>query len=242
MTTTLKGKTVVVLGGTSGIGLSTAKAAIAHGASVVVTSSQAAKVDAAVSRLGPSATGEVSDLLDEAQTHALFERIGALDHLVFTAGESLTIGPLGQMDLASVRKAFELRVFGAMCAAKHAARRIRPGGSIVLTHGIAGTRPHAGWTVGSTVCGAMESFTRALAVELAPIRVNAVSPGFVRTPLWGASIPEVDLEALYRDAGAKLLVGRVGEPDEIAQAYVYLMESGFSSGQTVVVDGGGVLT
>jgi NAD(P)-dependent dehydrogenase (short-subunit alcohol dehydrogenase family) len=241
MTTTLKGKTVVVLGGTSGIGFSTAKAAIAHGASVVVTSSQAKNVDAAIARLGPSATGQVSDLLDEAQTHALFERIGALDHLVFAAGESLTLGPLAQLELPNVRKAFELRVFGAMCAAKHAAPRIRPGGSIVLTHGIAGARPRAGWTVGSTICGAMEAFTRALAVELAPIRVNAVSPGFVRTPLWG-SIPEADREALYRDAGAKLLVGRVGEPDEVAEAYVYLMQSGFSSGQTVVVDGGGVLT
>jgi NAD(P)-dependent dehydrogenase (short-subunit alcohol dehydrogenase family) len=87
----------------------------------------------------------------------------------------------------------------------------------------------------------MDALTRALAVELAPVRVNAVSPGFVRTPLWG-NIPETEREALFRDRGRKLPVGRVGEADEIAEAYVYLMRNGFSTGQTVVVDGGGVLT
>jgi NAD(P)-dependent dehydrogenase (short-subunit alcohol dehydrogenase family) len=97
-----------------------------------------------------------------------------------------------------------------------------------------------GWTVAASICGAMEAFTRALAVELAPIRVNAVSPGFVRTPLW-SNIAETQREDMYRDAGARLLVGRVGEADDIAQTYLYLMQNAFSTGQTVVVDGGGVL-
>jgi NAD(P)-dependent dehydrogenase (short-subunit alcohol dehydrogenase family) len=238
---TLKGKKVVVLGGTSGIGLATARAAIDAGASVIVTSSQREKVNAAVAALGTVATGHVTDLLDESQVHALFERIGPLDHLVFTAGESLTLGRLSDTDLTRARKAFELRVFGAMAAAKHAAARIREGGSIVLTNGISGRRPRAGWTVGASVCGAMEAFTRALAVELAPIRVNAVSPGLVRTPLWG-NLQEAEREAMYRDAGGRLLVGRVGEPEEIAEAYVYLMQNRFSTGQTIIVDGGGVLT
>ena len=133
-----------------------------------------------------------------------------------------------------------MRVFGALGAVKHAAAAIRPGGSIVLTHGIAGARPQAGWAVGAAVCGAMDAMTRALAVELAPIRVNAVSPGFVRTPLWNP-IPEAEREALFRDAGGKLLTGRVGEAAEIAEAYCYLMENAFTAGQTLVVDGGGVL-
>jgi NAD(P)-dependent dehydrogenase (short-subunit alcohol dehydrogenase family) len=241
MAKALQGKKVVVLGGSSGIGLATARAAAADGADVVVTSSRKDRVDAAVASLGGHATGEVADLVHEAQTHALFERIGALDHLVFTAGESLLIGPLAAADLGAVRKAFDLRVFGAMAAVKHAAPRIRAGGSIVLTHGIAGARPQPGWTAGASVCGAMEALTRALAVELAPVRVNAVSPGFVRTPLWG-NIPETQRESLFREAGRKLPVGRVGEPDEIAEAYLYLMQNGFSTGQTLVVDGGGVLT
>jgi NAD(P)-dependent dehydrogenase (short-subunit alcohol dehydrogenase family) len=238
---TLQGKKVVILGGSSGIGLAIARAATDEGAEVVVTSSRKDKVAAAVGSLGGRATGEVADLVDEAQTRALFERIGAFDHLVFTAGESLVIGPLAAADLGAVRKAFELRVFGAMAAAKHAAPRIRPGGSIVLTTGIAEARPQPGWTVGASICGAMDALTRALAVELAPVRVNAVSPGFVRTPLWG-NIPEAEREALFREAGRKLPVGRVGEAHEIAETYVYLMRSTFSTGQTVVVDGGGVLT
>jgi NAD(P)-dependent dehydrogenase (short-subunit alcohol dehydrogenase family) len=238
---TLQGKKVVVLGGSSGIGLATARAAADDGAEVVVTSSQKDKVAAAVASLGGRVTGEVANLVDEAQTRDLFERIGALDHLVFTAGESLTLGPLASTDLGAIRKAFELRLFGAMAAVKHAAPRIRPGGSIVLTHGIAGERPQPGWTAAASVCGAMDALTRALAVELAPVRVNAVSPGFVRTPLWG-NIPETAREELFREAGRKLPVGRVGEPSDIAETYVYLMRSAFSTGQTVVVDGGGVLT
>jgi len=241
MAKNLQGKKVVILGGSSGIGLATARAAAEDGADVVVTSSRKDKVAAAVASVGGRAAGEVADLVDEAQTVALFERIGALDHLVFTAGGSLLLGPLATADLDSVRRAFELRVFGAMAAVKHAAPRIRPGGSIVLTLGIAGARPQPGWTVGASVCGAMDALTRALAVELAPVRVNAVSPGLVRTPLWG-NIPEGEREALFLEAGRKLPVGRVGEAHEIAQAYLYLMQNGFSTGQTVVVDGGGVLT
>jgi NAD(P)-dependent dehydrogenase (short-subunit alcohol dehydrogenase family) len=240
MTAALMGKRVVVLGGTSGIGFAIAKAAVGLGASLVVTSSRRERVDAAVLELGALASGRVADLADEAQTRALFERIGELDHLVFTAGESLALGRLATMDLGTARKAFELRVFGAMAAAKHAASRIRVGGSIVLTHGVAGRRPQSGWTVAASICGAMESFTRALAIELAPVRVNAVSPGFVRTPLW-ANIPEAERESMYREVGSRLLVGKVGEPDQIADAYLYLMQNGFSTGQTVVVDGGGLL-
>jgi NAD(P)-dependent dehydrogenase (short-subunit alcohol dehydrogenase family) len=239
--TTLKGKKVAVLGGTSGIGFAVAKAAMAAGASVVVTSSTRERVTRAVAELGQSASGEVANLSVEAETRALFERIGSLDHLVFTAGESLTLGKLATLDLGAAARALDLRVFGAMAAAKHAAPRMRPGGSIVLTQGIAGERPLPGWSVGATICGAVASLTRALAVELAPLRVNAVSPGFVRSPLWG-NIPEADREAMYRDTGAKLLVGRVGEPDQIAEAFLYLMQNGFSTGQSVVVDGGALLT
>lgn len=236
---TLAGQKVVVLGGTSGIGLAIAKAAKADGASVIVASSRAEKVEATKKELGVD--GHSIDLTDEKATAAFFEIIGPFDHLVYTAGESLTLGPLGSIDAAAAKKAFDLRFFGALLAVKYAAPRIRKTGSVVLTTGIAGARPQAGWSVGASICGAMVSLTRALAVELAPVRVNVVSPGFVRTPLW-SNMPEADREALYRDVGAKLPVGRVGEPEDIAEAYLYLMKNAFSTGQTVVVDGGGVLT
>ena len=236
----LREKRVVVLGGTSGIGFAVAKAAIRGGASVVVASSREARVAEALAVLGKQADGEVLNLAEEDQIRQMFARLGPFDHLVYTAGESLQLGDLKTTDLTAARAFFELRVFGAMAAIKHAAAGIRPGGSVTLTHGIAGMRPQRGWTIPASICGAMEAFTRALAVELAPIRVNAVSPGFVRTPLW-SGIPEADREAMYRDVGARLPVGRVGEADDIAQTYLYLMQNAFSTGQTVVIDGGGVL-
>ena len=110
----------------------------------------------------------------------------------------------------------------------------------MLTTGVAGKRPHKGWVVAASVCGTIEALTRALALELAPIRVNAVSPGVVRTNLWQSMTVE-EREHLYESVGNSLPVGRVGEPHDIAQAYVFLMQEGFSTGQTLVVDGGTVL-
>jgi NAD(P)-dependent dehydrogenase (short-subunit alcohol dehydrogenase family) len=236
----LNGKHVVVLGGTSGIGLATARAAAARGARVTVTSRERDHATRALEVIGHGARGEVCDLTSEADVKALFDRIGAIDHLVYTAGDELLVAPIAQLDIAAARRAYDVRVFGALAAVKHAAPHLQKGGSIVLTHGLAGRRPMAGWAVGASVCGAMEAMTRALAVELSPIRVNAVSPGFVRTPLW-RNIPEGTREAMFRDAGAKLLTKHVGEPEQIAEAYLYLLENEFTSGQTLVVDGGGAL-
>jgi NAD(P)-dependent dehydrogenase (short-subunit alcohol dehydrogenase family) len=125
-------------------------------------------------------------------------------------------------------------------AAKYGGPHIRPGGSITLTNGASGLRPKKGWTIAASICGATEALTRALAVELAPIRVNTVCPGLVKTELW-SNMAESDRAAMYRDTGQKLLVDRVGEADDLAAAYLYLMQEGYSTGQVIVVDGGAVL-
>jgi NAD(P)-dependent dehydrogenase (short-subunit alcohol dehydrogenase family) len=235
----LNGKRIVLLGGSSGIGLATATAAAEQGASVVIVSSRRVRVDEAVAKL-PGAEGHAVDLTDAAAVEALFARIGAFDHLVFTAGETLQLGSLASTDLAAAHRFFELRYWGAYIAAKHGSPNIRPNGSIVFTSGLAGSRPHSGWSLGSSICSAMEGLTRALAVELAPIRVNIVCPGVVKTPLW-AGMTETDRDALYRQMGDKLLVGHAGEPEEIAEAYLYLMRQTYGTGQVIVVDGGGAL-
>jgi NAD(P)-dependent dehydrogenase (short-subunit alcohol dehydrogenase family) len=236
----LSNQRVVVLGGSSGIGFEGAQQVAAQGATPIIASSNADRVKQALARLDGEAEGHTLDLSNEQDVRRLFEGLGDFDHLVFTAGDSLQLNELVATDLAKARQAFELRYWAVLAAIKYASSHIREGGSIVLTTGIAGERPIKGWTLAASVCGAIVSLTRALAVELAPIRVNAVSPGVVRTNLW-KNMQDGDREAMYSQVGESLLVGRVGEASEIARAYLFLMEEGYSTGQTVVVDGGGVL-
>ena len=234
---TLNGKRIVVLGGTSGIGFATAAMVAREGAALVVASSRRESVDRAVARLPNGTEGYTIDLSNEEHVRDFFNHIGACDHLVFTAGDMVQRSELSETNVEQARHFFDLRFWRAFMAAKYGGSQIRPGGSIVLTSGIAGRRPHKGRTVGAGVCGAVEALTRALAVELAPIRVNAVCPGPVRTEMW-MSMSEEDQEAMARSIGQALLVGRVGEAHDLAHAYLYLMRAGFSTGQVIIVDGG----
>ena len=240
MGTSLDGKRVVVLGGTSGNGLATAKAAQREGAMIVVASSRRQRVNSALASLEIGAEGHVADLSDEAQVRKFFEHVGAFDHLVYTAGEALQLDALDAVQLDHARDFLNIRFWGAFMAVKYGNAHIRPGGSVTLTNGVAGLRPQKGWTLAASICGAMEALTRALAIELAPIRVNAVCPGVVRTELW-SEMTESDRDAFYRNVAGSLPVGRVGEPEDIAQTYLYLMREGYSTGQVIVVDGGAVL-
>ena len=236
----LHNKRVVILGGSSGIGLAVAEQAASQGAKLVIASSNAERVQKAIESLGGNAQGHTLDLSDEQAVETLFAKLGAFDHLAFTAGDSLHLHNLATTDLKQARRAFELRYWAALAAVKYGSKNIRKGGSVVLTTGVAGQRPQKGWVVAASVCGTIDALTRALAVELAPIRVNAVSPGVVRTNLW-QSMSATEREQMYESVGKSLPVGRVGEPHDIAQAYVFLMQEGFGTGQILVVDGGTVL-
>ncbi|WP_353720475.1 SDR family oxidoreductase [Dyadobacter sp. 676] len=233
----LESKKVVILGGSSGLGLATAKAAAAEGAHVIVVSSNAARVQNAVLELQGNGFGMQADLSDEASVKRLFEEIGTFDHLVFTAGENLLLGSIAETEVGKARAFFNLRYWGAFTAVKYAAPRVNAGGSIVLTGGIASARPNAGWSVGASICAAMEGFTRAMAVELAPVRVNLVSPGVVRTSLWSA-MEETERDAFYDQIAGTLPVRHVGEAGQLAQTYLYLMKQPFVTGQILVTDGG----
>ncbi|MFF8726443.1 SDR family oxidoreductase [Streptomyces sp. NPDC015171] len=236
----LRGQRVVVIGGTSGIGLAVAEGAAREGAEAVVASRRPESVAAALKRLPDTARGQTLDATDEDAVRGFFAQLSAFDHLVYTAGESLLLEPLAETSPARARRFLDTRLWGAYAAVKYAVGSIRPGGSVVLTTGTAGRRPMPGSSAASALCGAMDALTRALAVELAPVRVNAVSPGVVRTELW-RELPEAERERLFRSSAESLPVGRVGEPADVAEAYLYLMRNGYSSGSTVVVDGGGLL-
>jgi NAD(P)-dependent dehydrogenase (short-subunit alcohol dehydrogenase family) len=237
---TLTNNRVVIIGGTSGIGLATAHAAVEQGAEVIIASSRQSSVDAALGELSASTTGHTLDVLDTAAVTAFFEAIGEFDHLVYTAGESLTLMPVEGMNLDQARGFFQVRFFGALNAVSIGAAHIRPGGSVTLTSGSARTRPGAGWSVAASLCGATTSLARALAVELAPVRVNVVEPGIVRSPLWSGMSAD-DQQAMYDQQAATLPAGRVGEVDDIARAFVYSMTQKFMTGTSIPVDGGALL-
>ena len=156
------------------------------------------------------------------------------------ASESLDLGDFATVDLEKARRFFEVRFWGAVAAAKYAGKRIKSTGSIILTNGIIGLRPQKGWVIAAGICGALEAVTRALAIELAPVRVNLVCAGIVRTELW-RNMTEHDRNGLFEKAGQALPVGRVGEPEDLAETYLYLMRERFSTGAMIVVDGGSTL-
>lgn len=231
---------IAILGGTSGLGLATAKAAAAEGAAVIVASATEKRVESALSQLPANAEGHVVDLIDSDAVAALFGRVGELDHLVFIAGESLQLGAVAETPVADARRALELRVWGAYDAVRQGAPTLRPTGSIVLTSGTAGPRPSAGWGVGALICSGMEGMARALALELAPVRVNVVRPGVIRTDLWDP-MGEEAREALYEEIAGTLPVGGVGEAEDVAAAYLFVMANPHATGSVVTVDGGTLL-
>lgn len=236
----LKDKRVLILGGTSGLGLATAKAAAADGAVVVIASSNQQRIDAALQELPEGSTGYTVDLSNEAHIKAFFAGLGQFDHLVYTAAENINLEPIANTDIEMARNFFTLRYWGAFAAVKYGAPLIRKGGSISLTSGIASQRPGSGWGLAASICGAMEGFCRAMAVELAPVRVNVVLPGVIETNLWN-SMAAQDREDFYRSVGNALPVKRIGQAEDIAHTFVFLMKQSFATGQTFVVDGGAVL-
>jgi NAD(P)-dependent dehydrogenase (short-subunit alcohol dehydrogenase family) len=237
---TLEGKRVVVLGGSSGVGLGVAKAAAQEGAQVVIGSSQKKRVDEALAMLPKGAQGHAIDLSDVEAIKALFGKLGAFDHLVYTAGEALTLGSVTTLSDEAAKKRFDVRFWGAYFAVKYGAPNIRQGGSVVLTSGTVTRRPRPGWAIGAAGGGAIEALTRGLAVDLAPTRVNLVCLGAVETPLWD-SLPEQARKQVLESAAAALPVRHIANADEVATAYTYLMKQTFSTGEIIVVDGGGVL-
>lgn len=239
-TSSLKNKKVIVLGASSGLGLATAKAAAAEGAKTILVSGNRQRIDQALQEFPAGTEGYAIDLSQEQNIKAFFDRTGNFDHLVYTAGENLTLANVSDIDLDKARQFFTLRFWGPYAAVKYGAKYINPGGSVGLIGGIASPRPGKGWSLAASICGAMEGLTRALAVELAPVRVNIVTPGVVRTNLWNG-MPDSDRENYFKTVGDALLVKRIGEAEDIALSFIYLMKQGFTTGQTIVVDGGAVL-
>lgn len=235
----LKNARVLVIGGTSGIGLGVASAVAERGATPIVVSRRQSSVDRALAELPEGTRGATVDLTDQSALDRLAADIGDIEHLVFTAGEPLELVGFTDLTADVIGRFFRTRYVGALSAVHAFAPRITAGGSITLTSGTAAERPGLG-VLPASVCGAMNALTKALAFELAPLRVNAVAPGVVRSPLWDA-LSEKDRQAMYDQAAQQLPLGRVGEVGDAARAYVYCMAQEFGTGIVLTVDGGTTL-
>jgi NAD(P)-dependent dehydrogenase (short-subunit alcohol dehydrogenase family) len=238
----LRGKKIVVIGGTSGIGFAVAEGALAEHAEVVVASSNPANAEAAVKRLGAGAKGFAVNVTDEASVAALFEGLGAIDHVVFTAGDwgSFGGGAFADTDFETAAKGLAVRYWGAARVAKHAHKHLPQGGSITFTNGMLAHRPAKGRALATAMAGGIEHLTTGLAMELAPIRVNCVCPALIRTDVWN-SIPEAGREDQFKRMTGHQPLPRIGEASEVAEAYLYLMKAGYTTGQVLRVDGGSSL-
>ncbi len=236
----LKDQIIVILGGSSGIGLATARAAIGEGARVVITGRTRATLDAAAAQLGKEARAAAVDSSDEAAMRELFAGIDHVDHIFANAGNVVGDAKL-KMDIAAIRPAIDVRFWGAVYAAKFGAPKMHAGGSIVLMSGTAAVRPISGSAVGSAACAAVEGLARSLAIDLAPIRVNAIRPGLIDTPLIDRFVGERK-ESFLKSYAARLPVKRIGRPEEVADAVLFLMKNGFVTGITLPIDGGGAIS
>jgi NAD(P)-dependent dehydrogenase (short-subunit alcohol dehydrogenase family) len=235
----LSGKRVVVIGGSSGIGRAVAKAALEDGGSVHIGSSSDEKLEAALALLGNGATGRRIDVRDEPSVKAFFADGAGIDHLIYTAGDwerrKTQVGV--KFDLTESRASVDTRFWGILLAIKYAIPLMSPDGSITLTSGLYAHRPVKGTSLITAFNGAVEHLARGLAVDLAPVRVNAVTAGFVDTEAW-ANMPDDMKQGLT----AKQIIARPGMPAEVAEAYLYFMRADYTTGQVSIVDGGGLFT
>jgi NAD(P)-dependent dehydrogenase (short-subunit alcohol dehydrogenase family) len=239
MTAALNDQTVLVVGRGGGLARAVAVAARDAGARVVAAGRHPDALAAAYAD-EPGITVDTVDLTDEPSIISLGERLGTLDHVVSTASARAR-GRLAELDREAVRASFDTKVIGPLMLAKHLAPRINDGGSFVLFSGVAAFKIAVGTLAVAITNGAADTLTRSLALELAPIRVNAISPGVVDTGAWDA-LGEQRKTEMFADTSARNPARRIGTADDIASAVLFALTNTFLTGVTLAVDGGEVLT
>ena len=239
MLESLAGQTLLVIGGSSGIGEATAALAARYGARVTIASRNPDRLAAALQRLPAGISSSVLDVSDAEAVAAFFAAPREAWHHVVLAGSATRVGPVRGLPLEDAHAAMQNKFWGAYHVGRSAA--IRAGGSLTFVSGVFAQRPAVGAVLQGAINGAVEALSRGLALELAPtVRVNTVSPSTTATPLWDRLGSE-GRAAKFADMSARLPVRRVAEPHEIARAICFIATSGFSTGSTLLVDGGDAL-
>ncbi|MGC4951736.1 SDR family NAD(P)-dependent oxidoreductase [Actinomadura citrea] len=236
MAVQLEGQTVVLVGGSAGIGLETARLARSEGAEVVLTGRNPERLERAASDVGARDTA-VFDATDEAAVAGFFQGLASpIDHVLITAGGP-RYKPLLEMDADEVREEVGGHMVVALQIARSAAPRMRPGGTLLLMGGTGGRRIHRGLGLISAATAALPPFTATLALELAPVRVNLIAAGFVDTPL-SASLLGDRLDERRNELRSTLPIGRVVGPADVAALAVHIMANTALTGATYDIDGG----
>ena len=231
----LYNRNVVIIGGSSGIGFATAALAQAKGATVTITGRAQDKLERAKEKLGAVKTAIV-DITNEMDVQQLMAQFDRIDHLV-VLGASLASGKVVDTSLEELGRPIGERIWGAIYAVRYATPKMFDG-SITLMSGLFSTRPLAGMAIAATAVGAIEAMSRALALELAPVRVNAIAPGYIDTPLLQAAF-EDQYENVVKTQAAALPTKRIGTAEEAASSILFLMTTGFITGEVLHLDGGG---
>ncbi|OZC46595.1 short-chain dehydrogenase [Rhodococcus sp. WWJCD1] len=227
---------VLLIGGASGIGRAVAAEIVDGGGEVILAGRRPDVLNDAAAAMGPRATSVIVDLTDEESIAAAAAEVGSVDHVVSLAADHAN-GSVADLDVADIRKAFDTKVIGPIVLAKHFASSIAKGGSLLFFSGVAAWKPAPGLSVMATTNGAVVFLVEALAVELAPIRVNAVSPGIVDSGAWDSMGAGKD--PFFAETARANPAGRVGRPDDVVAAVLFALTNTFVTGTTVHVDGGG---
>ena len=228
---------VLIVGGSSGIGAAAALAFAAQGARVTIAARNAQRLDAVAAQANGGIETALLDTTDAASVEAFFAQRPAYDHVVISAAQTPT-GPVRKLSLEDARSAMDSKFWGAYGVAR--AARITDGGSLTFVSGFLSVRPSKTSPLQGAINAALESLARGLALEMAPVRVNTVSPGMIDTPLWN-KLPDESRQAMFDAATKRLPVGRVGKADDIVQAVLFVAGNGYATGSTVLVDGGGAI-
>lgn len=236
----MHGQTIVIFGGSSGIGEATAGLLAARGARVIIVGRDRERLALAQQRLGDGVHAEAADASDPEASAALFRRIGRVDHAVLAHSGGKGAGPFRDLRLADLRSGLESKLLAQVTAAQAALAALAERGSLTFVSAISARSSMPGTAGLAAINGAIESMVRVLARELAPLRVNAVSPGVIDTPWWDA-MPAAAKDAFFRQAADTLPARRVGQPVDVARAIAQLIENSFMTGSVLEVAGGAQL-
>lgn len=235
MTDRLAGQRVLIIGGAKYLGEAVARAAATEGAHVIVGARDQTRAEALVGEL-PQAQAIHLDVAKEETIRAAADTLGAVDHIVITASSHHNV-PISDLEHDRIVDAFEVKIVGPMLVAKHFAPLMPPTGSFLLFSGTAAWNPTPGLSVMGVTNGAVAFLASHLAKELAPVRVNALSPGITDSGTWDG-LDEASRQGMYEGAAQSSLAGRVGTSQDISEAAIWLLASSYVSGETIHVDGG----